>query len=305
MTKKNALGRGLSALIDDTPSSAIERRMVNTAPVVSLNDIELDNIVPNPLQPRQNFDDEALNELASSIKALGVIQPVTVREIESGKYQLISGERRFRASIRAGLTRIPAYIRKANDTELLEMALVENVQREDLDSIEVAITYQRLMDECNLTQENLSERVGKKRATVANYVRLLRLPAEIQSAIREKKISFGHARTLLGLDDPMSQINVFQKIINEDLSVRKVEDMIREMHQPKLIVEKIEPVKKEKEDDEEVLKKYEEVKNTFTGFFSTKVDFTKNDNGSGKIVIAFKNEEELSKILEKIVIKEG
>src|SRR6056297_1384817 len=224
MAKRNALGKGLGALIEDAGNE-------NQQQVDAVNEVDISKIDINPYQPRTNFNEEALNELASSIKEIGVIQPITVREISEDKYQLITGERRFRAAKLAGISKIPAFIRVADDQAMLEMALVENIQREDLDAIEVAISYQRLIEECKLTQENLSGRVGKKRATISNYLRLLRLPAEIQLGIRDHKISMGHARALITIDDPEKQLKAYYRIIDEGLSVRKTEEIIRDLSQ--------------------------------------------------------------------------
>lgn len=225
MAKKNVLGRGLGALIADAAEEPLAREVV----VSAIQELNLTDIRPNPFQPRTEFDEEALNELAASIKSIGIVQPITVRTVEGGKYEIVAGERRFRASKLAGLTSIPAYIRKTEDDSLLELALIENIQREDLNAIEVAISYQRLIDECSLTQDQLSERVGKKRATIANYLRLLKLPAQIQLAVRDKKISMGHARAILGVDDPDTQLMIFEQILKYDFSVRKVEEIVREM----------------------------------------------------------------------------
>ncbi|MDK2969657.1 MAG: ParB family transcriptional regulator, chromosome partitioning protein, partial [Bacteroidota bacterium] len=215
MSKKNALGRGLDALItmEDTETQGTS----------SINEVELSKITPNPDQPRRVFDEEALEELATSIRKIGVIQPITLRKIDDDTYQIIAGERRFRASQIAGLTSIPAYIKTAEDDDLMEMALVENIQREDLNSIEIALAYQNLIETFSLTQEQLSERVGKKRATIANYLRLLKLPAEVQMGVKDKKIDMGHARALLTINDPVSQLAIYNLILQEDLSVRNVE----------------------------------------------------------------------------------
>jgi len=223
MVRKNALGRGLGALIEDADKERYEN-------IDSISEINIDLIETNPYQPRSKFDEEGLNELASSIKELGIIQPITVRKITDGKFQLITGERRYRASIIAGLKKMPAYFRTADDQAMLELALVENIQREDLDSVEIAISYQRLIEECQLTQENLSDRVGRKRSTITNYLRLLKLPAEIQLGIREKKLTMGHARTLINIKDPKTQIKVFYRVIDEELSVRKTEEFVRQMN---------------------------------------------------------------------------
>jgi len=232
-----ALGRGLGALIEEASTTQ------NTAPAPTtesvlpkselINEIEIEKIVTNPYQPRTHFDEDALNELAASIKELGIIQPITVRKVDDNQYQIISGERRFRASKIAGLKAIPAYVRTADDQGMLEMALVENIQREDLDAIEVAISYQRLVDECSLTQEVLGERVGKKRSTVTNYLRLLKLPAEVQLAIRKRLLSMGHARALVNIDDQELQLDLLRKIIEEDLSVRQIEQLVKKIAEGK------------------------------------------------------------------------
>ncbi|NLX66568.1 MAG: ParB/RepB/Spo0J family partition protein, partial [Bacteroidales bacterium] len=220
MAKKNALGRGLDALITfndgDTQGSSF------------ISEVELDKIVPNPDQPRRVFDEEALGELSASIKSIGVIQPVTLRKLDDNTYQIIAGERRYRASQMAGLSAIPAYIKTADNDEMMEMALIENIQREDLNSIEIALTYQNLIDALSLTQEQLSERVGKKRATVTNYLRLLKLPAEVQMGVKNKKIDMGHARALISMNDPVAQISLYNLILEEGLSVRKVEAMVKD-----------------------------------------------------------------------------
>jgi ParB family chromosome partitioning protein len=287
MAKKNALGRGLGALIEEAePAEAATGKSLSAGTEININLIET-----NPFQPRTIFDQEALNELASSIKEIGVIQPITVREMENGRYQLITGERRFRASRIAGLTNIPAYIRTANDQGMLEMALVENIQREDLNAVDIAISYQRLVEECELTQENLSLRVGKKRATVANYLRLLKLPAEIQIGIRDSKISMGHARALVAIDDPHDQLKLFYKIIEEELSVRKAEEFARKLEQE--LVKKTQNKIPQKNQQ----KPYEELNNQLSDFFSAKVTFQHNNNGSGKIVIPFRSDDELERII--------
>jgi ParB family transcriptional regulator, chromosome partitioning protein len=282
--KKNALGRGLGALITDQEP----RHRQNAS---GHDELELSLIEANPFQPRTRFEEESLNELASSIKELGIIQPVTVRHKGDGKYQLIAGERRFRAAGMIGMEKIPVYIRTADDQALLEMALVENIQREDLDAIEVAISYQRLMDECSLTQENLSERVGKKRSTISNYIRLLKLPAEIQIGIKHKQISMGHARTIIGIDDPQLQLDIYHKIINNDLSVRKVEELVRELQNLKSSGDK------EPATTDTFLDDYESLRDHLAGFFGTNIEFRRNEKGKGKIVIPFGTNEELERIV--------
>ena len=286
MTKKSVLGRGLGALIDNPDDISIRK------PAASTLDIEVDKIVPNPKQPRSGFDEERLNELAVSIKALGIIQPLTLRKIEDERYQIIAGERRFKAAQIAGLTKIPAYIRSVEDEAMLELALVENIQREDLDPIEIAISYQRLIDECNLTQENMSERVGKKRSTIANYLRLLKLPAEIQLGLRGNKISMGHAKAIINIDNVEIQLNIYNQIVDNDLSVRTVEELVRNL-------EKREEKQEEKKQQEEkyVSNDYEQLKQQLSGFFKTDIQFSRNINGKGKIIIPFKSDEDLEKIV--------
>jgi ParB family transcriptional regulator, chromosome partitioning protein len=289
MTKKNSLGRGLDALIDTSREERIENRH-QPRHDGSVDEVDITKIDANPYQPRTIFDEETLNELASSIKEIGIIQPITIRQSENGRFQLISGERRLRASKIAGITKIPAYIRTANDQNMLEMALVENTQREDLDAIEIAISYQRLIDECSLTQEILSQRVGKKRATVTNYLRLLKLPAEIQLGIKERKLSMGHARTLVNIDEPKDQLKIYGKIIDQDLSVRKVEELVR-----KLAVDNEE--EKETNLVRALSKEYEELKLQLQSFFSTGVEFSRGKKGNGKIVIPFKSDDDLERII--------
>lgn len=293
MAKKNVLGRGLGALIADAADEPVSREVV----VSAIQELNLDDIRPNPFQPRTEFDEEALKELAASIKSIGIVQPITVRSVEGGKYEIIAGERRFRASKLAGLTTIPAYIRKTEDDSLLELALIENIQREDLNAIEVAISYQRLMDECHLTQDALSERVGKKRATIANYLRLLKLPAPIQLAIRDKKISMGHARAIISIEDPETQFMIFEQILKYDFSVRKVEEIVRELTTPKeeefLPEEILEKPKKSND-----LGDYIELQKHLSRCFNTRVELKRNENGKGKIVIAFRSDAELEKIIE-------
>ena len=254
--------------------------------------MRLSDIRPNPNQPRTIFDEEALQELAASIKAIGIVQPITVREVEEGKYEIVAGERRFRASKLAGLETIPAYIRKVEEESMLELALIENIQREDLNAIEIAISYQRLIDECNLTQDALSERVGKKRTTISNYLRLLRLPAPIQLAIKDRKISMGHARAIINIEDPETQNMIFEQILKYDFSVRKVEEIVRELMQPEEAKEKKVERKRESIGD------YMALQSHLARYFDTKVDLKRNEKGRGKIVISFKSDSELERIVE-------
>lgn len=285
MTKKNALGRGLGALIDGVEKEVLERKVEPNL------DIPLDSIDGNPFQPRSHFDEQALEELAASIRKLGIVQPLTVRETGNGRYQLIAGERRLRAARLAGMTHIPAYIRTADDQAMLELALVENIQREDLDSIEVAISFQRLIEECKLTQEQLSDRVGKQRSTIANYLRLLRLPAEIQLGIRNKHLMMGHARTLVNIENPKLQMDVYYRIVDGDLSVRQVEELVRHLQSAGIK----DPVKREKR--KKLNEDFLQLSEHLNRIFSTKVNFRINEQGKGKIVIPFENPEEMERIL--------
>jgi ParB family chromosome partitioning protein len=285
MIKKNALGRGLGALIDGVEKEVLEKK------VEANLDISVDSIEANPFQPRTTFDEQSLEELATSIKKLGIVQPLTVRETGGGRYQLIAGERRLRAARLAGLSHVPAYVRTADDQAMLELALVENIQRENLDSVEVAISFQRLIEECNLTQEQLSERVGKQRSTVANYLRLLKLPAEIQLGIKNKNLMMGHARTLVNIEDPKKQISIYYKIIDGELSVRQAEELVRQLQSEKIKDPgKIEKKKKLNND-------FTELSDHLNKIFSARVNFRINETGKGKIVIPFENTEEMERIL--------
>jgi ParB family transcriptional regulator, chromosome partitioning protein len=285
MIKKNALGRGLGALIDGVEKEVLEKK------VEANLDIPVDSIEANPFQPRTSFDEQSLEELASSIKRLGLVQPMTVRETGPGRYQLISGERRLRAARLAGLSHVPAYIRTADDQAMLELALVENIQREDLDAIEIAISFHRLIEECTLTQEQLSERVGKQRSTVANYLRLLRLPAEIQLGIRNRQLSMGHARAIVNIEDQKKQIGVYYKIIDSDLSVRQAEELARHIQSNGGRDPGKADRKKKLNDD------YSRLSEHLNKIFSSKVNFRINESGKGRIVIPFENAEEMERIL--------
>lgn len=286
MAKKQALGRGLGALIDDAEREKLEEK-------VSANlEINIDDIELNPFQPRTRIDEQLLEELAASISKLGIVQPITVREINGSRYQLIAGERRLKAARLAGLKTVPAYLRTADDQAMLELALVENIQREDLDAIEIAISYQRLIEECNLTQEKLSERVGKQRSTVANYLRLLKLPAEIQLGIKNKQLTMGHARTLINIEDAKKQIKVYYRIIDDDLSVRKTEELVRKLQMNGLK----DPEKNEKK--EQLNKDFQNLSGHLSKLFKTDVQFRINEKGNGKIVIQFDNTDQMERILE-------
>lgn len=284
MVKRNALGRGLGALIDDAEKMQ---------PGAGINEIEISKIEVNPFQPRTNFDPEALNELANSIREIGLIQPITLRKISQDKYQIIAGERRFRASIIAELETIPAYIRKAKDDGMLEMALVENIQREDLDSIEIALSYQRLMDELEFTQEELSTRVGKKRSTIANYLRLLRLPAVIQKGLIEKQITMGHARAIINITEPETQIMIFEQIVKHGFSVRKVEEIVRDYNNQN-------DAQSSSEKKAKFPKEFQIIKKQLDQIFKSQIDFTMNNKGKGKITIPFKSKKELERIVKII-----
>lgn len=285
-TKKQALGRGLSALLKE--SSNINSATDKNADIVVGNiiEIELDSIDVNPYQPRTYFDEEALRELASSIKELGVIQPITVRKLKGNSFQLVSGERRFRASKLIGNTTIPAYIRIANDQEMLEMALVENIQRKNLDPIEVALSYQRLIDEIQLTQEELSVRVGKKRSTVTNYLRLLKLDPILQTGMRDGFISMGHGRAMINVENTEDQLAIYEKILRDKLSVRQTEDLVKSL--------KSGPKTKAKR--KTIPSFIKNSKREFSDFFGHKIDISVGNKGKGKIVIPFHSEEDFNRI---------
>lgn len=292
--KKSALGKGLSALLEssDTDVTSNVNPAATGGVVGSIAQIPLEQIEPNPFQPRVDFDDTSLGELSVSIKEQGIIQPITVRKLGYDKYQIISGERRYKASKLAGLKTIPAYIRVANDQGMLEMAIVENIQREDLNALEVALSYKRLIDECGLTQEELSERLGKNRSTVTNFLRLLKLPPDIQASVRDGKISMGHARAILGVDDIDKQLYIFREILNKNLSVRDVELLARETGNKSTI-------KKKKEEMKDQLSfEFSKIQNILTSHFGSKIQLQRANNGSGKIVIPFQNDEDLNRVLE-------
>lgn len=302
MSKKKALGRGLSALLSD--NTADEKLDVDIqspattaktpAPASGISEIPVEEIEVNPFQPRTHFDQEALRELSESIKVHGIIQPITVRRLTTNQYQLISGERRFQASKLAGLKTIPAYIRLANDQQMLEMALIENIQRENLNAIEIALSYQRLISECSLKQDELGERVGKNRATVTNYLRLLRLPPDIQIAVRDNRLSMGHARAIINVDNPDKQLYIFKKTLEEDLSVRKVEELVREMS----------PRKNEHPGTEKgspataaPSREISQLQSRLSSHFGTRV-VVKSDGAKGEIKIPFLSVEDLNRVID-------
>lgn len=267
---------------------------VQTEGSSSINEIELAKIKVNPNQPRRDFDLVALQEPADSIAEIGIIQPVTLRKIDEDQYQLIAGERRFRASQLAGMETIPAYIRTADDENMMEMALIENIQREDLNSVEIALAYQHLIEQYGLTQERLSERVGKKRTTIANYLRLLKLPAPIQMGLKEKRIDMGHARALLTLGDPKLQVKIYEEILEQDYSVRRVEEIVKSLSEGEAVKSggrKITPKRAQLPEEFNLLRRQ------LSGFFNTKVQLTCSEKGKGKISIPFNNEEELERII--------
>ena len=281
MAKRNALGRGLDSLISLGD--------IQTEGSSAISDIDLDRISPNPDQPRRSFDEEALNELAASIRELGVVQPLTLRLLDDGDYQIIAGERRWRAAKMAGLDSVPAYVRTASDSELTEMALIEKIQREDLNAIEVALCFRKLIDTYNLTQERLSERIGKKRATIANHLRLLKLPAEIQLGLRDRKLDMGHARAILAIEDPKIQLKVYKRILDEGLSVRAVEQMIRQM---------AEKDNSEKEPSPKPANPYSGLATDLSKVFDIPVKIVRNKAGKGSVSFSFASDDELTRLVQ-------
>ena len=283
--KTNALGRGLDALISTDD--------VNTQGSSTINEIAIGQIEANPNQPRREFDPQALEELANSIKQLGIVQPITLRQISENRFQIIAGERRWRASQLAGLKAIPAYIRTIKDENVMEMALVENIQREDLNAIEIALAYEQLLQKSGMTQERVAAEVGKSRAAVANYLRLLKLPAQVQMALQKKEIDMGHARALLSLDSPSLQLKLFKEIQKNGYSVRKVEELCQQLKSG----EDIQTAKKNIKAKAQLPKEFEDLKKRLSSFFDTKVQMTCSPNGKGKISIPFANEEDLEHIM--------
>lgn len=281
--KRNALGRGLDSLIS--------LGEVRTDGSSAISEIDIARIVPNPDQPRRTFSEESLDELASSIRELGVVQPLTLRATDNGNYQIIAGERRWRAANRAGLTSVPAYVRTASDSEMTEMALIENIQREDLNAIEVALGFKKLIDTYSLTQERLSERLGKKRATIANHLRLLKLPAEIQLGLRDRNIDMGHARAILAVSDPKDQLKLYKRILKDGLSVRAVEKLARDMQNAPAK----DPVAPTVATDP-----YAGFAKKLSTRFSTPVKFTRNANGRGSITIRFSSDDELHRLIKEL-----
>ena len=292
--KKIGLGKGLSALLDDTDTVQSNQQASNeSASLGSINHININQVEVNPFQPRTDFEPTALQELSASIKLQGLIQPITVRKLGATSYQLISGERRLRASKLAGLQEIPAYVRLANDQQMLEMALIENIQRENLNAIEVALSFYRMIEECNLKQEELGDRVSKNRSTVTNYLRLLKLPPSIQASIRDGKITMGHARALISVEDIDKQLYIHDEIIAHGLSVRKVEELVRD-------IQKISAKKKGVEKTNAISFQYQKIEDNLASKFGSKVKLKLQDKGTGAIEIPFLSEDDLNRILEML-----
>jgi ParB family transcriptional regulator, chromosome partitioning protein len=293
--KRRGLGRGLEAILQSPDTDITSGDISGNYVAGAVAEIELEKIEANPFQPRTDFDDMALRELAASVKSQGIIQPVTVRKLGFDKYQLISGERRLRASKLAGLTTIPVFIRVANDEQMLEMALIENIHRENLNAIEIAISYQRLIDECNLTQESLSEQVGKSRTTITNFLRLLKLPPEVQIALRDGHITMGHARALINFDNDEQQLLILQRIIEEELNVRQVEALVRNINNPEQ--------KQKKPKTNFVPAVYKQHSKELSEKLLTKVDVRRASNGKGALVINFDNDAEFERIVASLISK--
>jgi len=289
MSKKQAMGRGLDAILGSPETDITSKDISGNYVVGAVAELAIHHIETNPFQPRSEFEDQALMELSDSIQRQGIIQPITVRKMGFEKYQLISGERRLRAAKMAGLKTIPAFIRVANDEQMLEMALVENIQRENLNAIEIAISYNRLIEECQITQEELSNRVGKKRSTVTNYIRLLKLPAELQIALSQNQISMGHARSLINVDDLATQLKILENIISKDLSVRETEALVKEVLNP------IDNVQRKKETH--LPAQYLSYRSQLSNLLSSRVDLKRNTRGGGKISIPFSGEADLLRII--------
>lgn len=294
--KRNALGKGLGALLSDKDAPAAASQEAISTAVAAVNTIAtipVSQIEANPYQPRNHFEEEALHELADSIRIQGIIQPITVRKLSNNAYQLISGERRLRASKLAGLKEIPAYVRTANDQEMLEMALIENIQRENLNAIEVAISFQRMIDECSLKQDELGDRVGKNRSTVTNYLRLLKLPPDIQKAIRDQRITMGHARAMITIEDVAVQLSVFNEITAKDLSVRKTEELVRSLNAK---APKNDPAKS----TQKISYEYQKIQDDLSSKFGSKVQIKADDKGKGQITVPFLSNDDLNRILEML-----
>ena len=289
MSKKQAMGRGLDAILGSPETDITSKDISGNYVVGAIAELAIHQIGTNPFQPRSDFEDESLLELSDSIQKQGIIQPITVRKIGFEKYQLISGERRLRAAKMAGLKTIPSFIRLANDEQMLELALVENIQRENLNAIEIAISYNRLIEECQITQEELGNRVGKKRSTVTNYLRLLKLPAEVQIALTQNQISMGHARSLISIESLPSQLKILELVISKELSVRETEGLVKEVLHP---IEKV-----ERKRDDQLPSSFISYRNQLNNLLSTRVDLKRNSKGEGKISIPFTGEADLMRII--------
>ncbi|MBP6978006.1 MAG: ParB/RepB/Spo0J family partition protein [Bacteroidales bacterium] len=290
--KRRALGRGLDAILNVPDTLIASKDTTGHSAVGAVMNIRIESIESNPFQPRDSFEEASLRELAESIRALGIIQPLTVRSLGYNKYQLIVGERRLLAARQAGLQEVPAFIRVANDQEMLEMALVENIQRKELNPIQIAIGFQRLTEECNLTQDQLSQRVGKNRTTISNFIRLLKLPPEIQVALRNETITMGHARALINIEDADNQLNMYHVILEKNLSVRQVEQLVRDLRIP--------PNSKSKKRKPPLPQKFQDLQQSLAGKLSAKVGLQRNTKGKGLIVIAFDSDEDLERIISHI-----
>ncbi len=291
-TTKRVLGRGLDAILSSPDTDITSKDISGNYVAGAIAELDVDQIDANPFQPRTDFDEAMLRELAESIKSQGVIQPVTVRKMGREHYQLIAGERRLKASKMAGLKTIPAFIRVANDEQMLEMALIENIHRQNLNAIEVAISYKRLIEECALTQEQLSEKVGKNRTTITNFLRLLKLPPEIQIALRDGTISMGHARALIAVENEATQLRLLKLVLDEGLSVRQIEQMVRDMNQPR--------GKRKKTSSAELPEKYKKISALLSDVLGTRVSLKRNNKGAGSIVISFKDDESLDRVVAAI-----
>ncbi|MBC8045445.1 MAG: ParB/RepB/Spo0J family partition protein [Fimbriimonadaceae bacterium] len=298
MSKKLDLGKGIRALLENMDAETSELVEKTRAEVSSTNFISLEAIEINPFQPRADFDEEALQELASSIKVHGIIQPVTVRKLNATKYQLISGERRLRAAKIAGLKEIPAYVRNANDQEMLEIALIENIQREDLNAMEISIHFRRLLDECDLTHEQLADRLGKNRTTITNFLRLLKLPPDIQNGLKQKKITMGHARALINLDDPVGQIAIYKDIIQRNLTVRDVEDIVRDFQNSKSKSAGGKGLSQKTIQSSHLPYEFRKIQDELSSNLGTRVIVKRNKTGKGEIVISFFSDDDLYRIKE-------
>jgi ParB family chromosome partitioning protein len=290
--KRSALGRGLEALLQSPDTDITSKDISGNYVVGAIASLSLEKIEVNPFQPRNTFEPEALEELAASIREQGVIQPITVRKLGYEKYQIISGERRFKAARMVGLEEIPSYIRVANDEQMLELALIENTHRQDLNAIEIGISYQRLMEECKLTQEELSKKVSKQRSTISNYIRLLKLPAEVQIAIRDGLITMGHARSFINIEDRDEQLSLLAQILNENLSVREIEKKVQKINKPDTF--------KKKNQASQIPVKYREIEQILSSELETPVEMKRNNKGRGSIVISFKNDEEMERIVSML-----